>query len=586
MINKEEFEDFVYVQALENALQFKGKANGKALIGKCMPKFPEMKQEMGTWVPIIETITQKVNELSLEDQKKEILNINPDFFEEIKEKKQPKKKDGLPDLGLPEPGSPEAKEVVVRFEPAPSGYLHLGHLFGLVANYEIKKKYGGKFILRLADTNPDNIAIENYEKVIDDVEWICEDEVDEIVTQSKRLPIYHKYLNTLVEIDKAYVCQCDSETFKAYTDAKQPCPHALYKDEDRRALFEKFMKGDLNSKGAVVRFRADIEHKNPAMRTFSLARINTTPHPNLSSKEQHHVWPTMNLAVAVDDVLMGLTHVIRGKDHEINMERQKLVHKSLGMKSPEYFHFGRMKFLDLDLSKSSFTKAIEEGTYTGWDDPRVPSLVSYRKRGFLSQAFREYIKSLGISKRDSKITSEEYHTGLYYHNKHILERTSKRFFFVHNPKILHITNKSDIPFKEIELAKHPEDKSFGFRHIPVRPDYFIDSLDFDEFNKGDMIRLMHFGNFEILEKEKDKLIVKFISQEYDKNLKVIRNIHYVSCEEFHKAEITLQNNSKLKGLIEENVYLKPQESIQFERFGFVTFNEENDEVKQFSFAHR
>lgn len=577
MINRDEFEDFVYIQALKNAYQFDGKANSKALIGKCVAQFPEMKKAMNEWVPILETIVEKINSLDIETQKQEIEKLNPEFFEIQKEKKQPQKKDGLPDLGIE-----DNNHVVVRFEPAPSGYLHLGHLFALVANYELKRKYGGKFILRISDTNPENISKDNYDKVIEDVKWMCEDDIDEIFYQSKRLPIYYKYLRTLFELGFAYVCECDSETFKAYTDSCEKCPHAKMGREDKSELFEKFMNGELNENGAVVRFKADVTHKNPAMRSFSLARINTTPHP-LSSKTQY-VWPTMNLAVAVDDVLMGLTHVVRGKDHEINMERQKLIHRALGMKSPEYFHFGRMKFLDLDLSKSSLSHAISQSHYSGWDDPRVPSLVSYRKRGFRPEAFREYIKSLGISKRDSKITSDEYHKGLYFYNKQIIEPVSKHYFFVHNPKAIHITNIKDYPEKELELAKHPENKKLGFRHIPVIQKYFIDSIDFENLEEGDVFRLMHFGNFKIEKKNEESLEIVFLSQNYDKTLPLKRNIQFVNANQYHNVEIVLQDNSKLLGVCED-MKIDERETIQFERFGFVTCTQKKENKLEFYFTH-
>lgn len=582
MINKEDFEDFVYIQALENAIQFKGKANGKALIGKCMPKFPDMKEEMSTWVAIIESITNQVNSLSLEKQKEQMLKNNPDFFEEKKEKKQPQKKDGLPNLGIPEPGSPDSQEVVVRFPPAPSGYLHLGHLFGIVANYELKKKYGGKFILRIEDTNPENIDLNNYDKVIEDVQWICDGEVDEIHYQSDRLEIYYKYMRTLFELGECYVCNCETDVFKSYTDAKEECPHRKMGEKEQKELFEKFMNGELER--YVVRAKADITNKNPALRTFPIARINRNNHARVGNK--YKVWPNYNLACAIDDSIMGITHVIRGKDLEIGEHRQKMIQKALGLKSPEYFHYGRMKFEDMELSKSRLTEKIEKGEFEGWLDPRVPSIASFRKRGYKALAFREFIKQLGISKRDSRITSDEYYKGLDFHNKQILEKEAKRFFFVHNPKKLHIKNINDYPEKELLLAKHPEDKSYGFRHIPVKANYYIDSLDFEAFEKGDLIRLMHFGNFKIEEKNDDELNVRFISKEYNKELDIKRNIHYILQENNQKVIITLQNNSKLKGIMEEHVTLKPQESIQFERFGFVTFNKEEDDVKLFSFTHR
>ena len=576
-INQYEFEEFVSTQALENAINFKGKANPKVLLGKSISKFPDIKSNVGEYANIINGIVDDVNSMTIEEQNDKLRELNPDFFDRKKEKKEVQKKDGLPNLPDTENG------VVVRIEPAPSGHLHLGHLFPIVANYELKKKYGGKFIVRIADTNPDNIDISNYDKVIDDIKWICDGEIDEIFYQSERVPIYYKYLRQLAQINKIYVCNCDSETFKSYTDNCEMCPHAKMNFDTQKEKFEKFMKEEL--KDSVLRFRGDIKHKNPAMRSFTLARINENKHAKVGHK--YKVWPTMNIAVAIDDVLMGLTHVIRGKDHEINMERQMLIHKALGMKSPNYFHIGRMKFVDMELSKTKLAQMIEKEEFSGWDDPRVPSVLSYRKRGYRAEAFRKFILSLGISKRDSKITSEEYHKGLDYFNKQILETESDRCFFVHNPKTLHILNVDDFPSKEIKLNKHPDDSSRGFREFRVESDWLIDGLDFDNLSASDKLRLKHMGNFEIIEKESNVMRVKFISKEYSKDFKFKRNIHYVPFRDNEEVEVFLTDNSRLKGFTENLHNLKEGSSIQFERFGFVRFDSRDKSGKKiFYFTHR
>lgn len=587
MTDKLNFDDFVFKQALENAVKFNGKANPKSLIGKCMPLFPEMKQNMGEYMQKLNIIVEKVNSIKIEKQKEEILKINPNFFEEIKEKKEPKKTDGLPELENTD------KPVVVRFEPAPSGHLHIGHLFPLVANYAIKEKYNGKFILRIADTNPDNIDISNYEKVIEDVKWITNDNIDEIIYQSDRLDIYYKYLRILVELGKAYICKCNSETFKAYTDAKEMCPCNTEMDiETQKRKLEKYFNGRYKAGEAVIRFKADHTHKNPAMRSFSLARINKNKHARVGTK--YIVWPTMHLVVAIDDALNGVTHVIRGKDLEINMERQKLIHKILNLKSPEYFHMGRMKFEDLELSKTHLSELIANKTYTGWDDPRVPSILSYRKRGYKAEAFKKFILQLGISKRDSKITSQEYHKGLDFFNKQIIEEESNRFFFVHNPKKVIITNL-DIYKKiacekedkcELKIEKHPSHKERGFRHIELTNEYYIDSTDFDNLELNDPLRLMHFANFKIIEKTKDELKIEFVSQKFDRQLKVKRNIHFTPING-EKIEIIMQNNQKLKGIAEDLNNPKENTPMQFERFGFVKYDRKNEQgEKIFYFTHR
>lgn len=579
MVNQNEFDDFVYLQALENAANYAGKANPKALIGKVVPKFPAIKNDMNKYMADIENIVNQVNSISHEEQINKLKQLNPQFFDKSKEEKKEEKKDGLPNLQDTENG------VVVRFEPAPSGYLHLGHLFSIVANYEIKKKYGGKFILRIADTNPDNISLENYNQVIEDVKWICEKDIDEIFYQSDRIDIYYKYLRTLVETSHAYVCECDGETFKAFTDNKEECPHRKIPLEKQIEMFDNFMNGKYKAGEAVVRFAADIENKNPALRSFSLARINDNPHAR--AKDKYRVWPTMHLAVAIDDILMNLTHVIRGKDHEINMERQMMIHKALGMKSPHYFHTGRMKFEDIVLSKSQLSEMIENKIYTGWDDPRVPSLVSYRKRGYKPEAFRKFILSLGISKRDSKITDEEYHKGLNFFNKQILEKEANRAFFVHNPKKVIIENIEDYPEKEIIMQKHPDIKERGHRVFDVEKEYFIDSIDFNNIEKDDIFRLMHFGNFKVIEKNENEMKIKFISKEYNKDLELKRNIHFVPVNNCERIEVVMQDASKLKGVCEIIENPKVNTSFQFERFGFVKYDRKNQaDTKVFYFTHR
>lgn len=575
MINIEEFENKIYELALENAVSFKGKANPKALVGKAMQNFPPMKENMGICMQSINKIVEEVNSKNLEEQEKNLLEINPDFFDKKKEKKEPAKKDGLPILENCENG------VIVRFPPAPSGHLHLGHLFGIVANYEFKKKFGGKFILRFEDTNPDNIDISNYEKVIEDVKWICDGDIDEICYQSDRMDIYYKYLRTLFELNQCYICDCESETFKAYTDSKEKCPHAKMSFEEQKKLFEDFMLG--NSEG-VLRARADIENKNPALRTFPLARINTNNHARAGTK--YKVWPNYNMACAIDDALMNLTHVIRGKDLEIGEFRQKMIHNSLGLNSPIYFHYGRMKFEDVDLSKSKLTSLIEQGVYSGWDDPRVPSILSYRKRGYKAEAFRKFILSLGISKRDSKITSDEYHKGLDYFNKQILEEEAHRHFFIEKDyKKIEIKNLQEFKEKEILLPKHPTNKSLGNRHFKLENEYIINSKDFNNIDRGDLFRLMHFANFKVLNKNEDKLEVEIISINYDKELGLKSNIHFLGSDKV-KAKIIMPNNSILNGFVEDLKNPKDNMAIQFERFGFVKYEKNENEEFIFYFTHK
>ncbi len=574
---EEEFEEFAYMQALENAVNYNGQANPKALVGKCVPKFPFMKDDMSHYMNLLSNICNQVNSLSLTLQIEKLKEINPDFFQKKETKKEEKNSKLLALEGM------ENGKVVTRFSPAPSGNLHLGHLYGIVYNYEYAKEFGGKFILRIEDTNPENIDISNYNSIIDDIKWLTDDNISEIYYQSDRMDIYYKYLRTLIELSKAYVCECKSDVFKAYNDSSEPCPHRDMPKEKQIEMYENFFNDKYKEGEAIIRFKGDLSNKNPALRDFPLARIKIESHARLKNK--YTLWPMYNLCSAVDDYLMGISHIIRGKDHEINGFRQDMIKEALGFTKCFYFHYGRIKFIDIELSKTKLSELIENKTYSGWDDPRVPSLISYRKRGYKAEAFRNMIITGGMSKRDSKITDEEYHKNLNYFNKQILEKEADRYFFVYNPKTIHIENIQSYPEKEIILPKHPDYKDRGNRHFKLENEYMVDGVDFDNISIGDMIRLMHFANFLVEKKENDKIFLKYISKDFDRSLKVKRNIHFLPLNS-QRAIMVMQDNSHLKGYVEDLDNIKKNSNVQFERFGFSKYDGKKDEELIFYFTHR
>lgn len=419
------------------------------------------------------------------------------------------------------------------------------------------------------------------------IKWITNDGVDEIYYQSDRLSTYYKYLRQLIETGNAYVCRCEPETFKGFNDSSTACPHRNIPVTEQLEEFDKMLNGPTKVGEAVIRFKADLNNKNPAMRDFPIARLNENEHPRIGKK--YRLWPMMNLTVAIDDVDMKLTHVIRGKDHEINMERQMLIHKALGMKSPEYYHIGRMQFEDLILSKTQLSNAIKEGKYEGWDDPRIATLESFRKRGYTAEGFRKMIMAGGISKRDSRITEAEYYKALNFFNKQVLEEKANRFFFVSNPKEIKIININEYPQKEILMPIHPDFKERGNRKYSIIDKYLIDKIDFENIEKGDLIRLMHFANFEVVDKNEDRLELKYISKEFSRDLKLKRNIHFCPTilEEQRPAIIVMQNNQKIKGVTGPLMNPKIGDAIQFERFGFVRFDHTDDKGNRiFYFTHR
>jgi glutamyl-tRNA synthetase len=149
-----------------------------------------------------------------------------------------------------------------------------------------------------------------------------------------------------------------------------------------------------------------MKNKNPAMRDFPLARINETEHPR--QKKKYRVWPLMNLVVAIDDMDLGMTHIIRGKDHRDNAERQKMIFDVFGKKFPWTFFIGRIKFRDLALSKRKITAGIKSGEFSGAEDERLPTIASLRKRKYNPESFAKFVEQRGLTEVDKVMDSREF----------------------------------------------------------------------------------------------------------------------------------------------------------------------------------
>ena len=389
MINKK----YIYAYALKNAVEHSGKAVvGSVIAGlfNCGLEKDKIKGEMSG----IQKILDEINSFEVDEQK----NKFKDYEKLIGHRFE---REGLPEL--PNVGK---KGVVTRFSPSPSGALTLGHILTIGLNFLYVKKYGGKFYVRIEDTNPEKIYKPAYKMIEKESNWLCNNDV-EIVIQSERMDLYYKYAKKLLNKESAYVCECSQEDFKKLVDVKKACPcRGLSKKENLERWERMLDKNGYKDGEAVLRFKSDIKHKNPAMRDFPLARINTVSHP--LQKNKYRVWPLMNLAVPVDDIEMGMTHIIRGKDHMDNAKRQEMMYNVLGKKYPWVGFIGRLHFTDLEMSSSKMLAGIKSGKYSGWDDERLPSAASLKKRGYKPEAFWKFVEQRGVSEVDKVIDKKDF----------------------------------------------------------------------------------------------------------------------------------------------------------------------------------
>ncbi len=540
--------------ALYNAIQYDGKANLQAVISKVIREIPEIRKEIKNYIPIIREVVEDVNKMSLSDQRKELEEIAPELLEERKKEE----KRGLPDLPDAIPG-----KFASRAAPNPNGFLHIGHTRHILLAYLYSRKYDGKFILRYEDTDPKvkRPLPEAYDQIYEDVCWLIEDKPDEVYIQSERLEIYYEYAKKLIEMGKAYVDLTPVEEMRRLRSEGKPTKYRDLPIEDQLELWEKMLNWEFGEGEAVLRIKTDLNHPNPSVRDWIAFRIVDTeknPHPRVGSK--YCVWPTYNFAAGIDDHLMGVTHIFRMKEHEVNAEKQKYIYKYFGWEYPKVYNYGALIVRDMPFHKSEIRKLIEEGKISGWDDPFLPTIMGLRRRGIHPKAIKSYIEEIGPNPVDIVFSWEK----LYKYNREIYDPIAKRYFLIRDPVRVEIEDlPENFDGKVIRIRRHPE-KNLGFRKIELRETVFLERADIVN-NK--YIRLMEAVNIEILSFKEDKVIARFIddSLETARRLKA-RIVHWLT--DFERTKLWEQEG-KREVLIEPEASEVPDgEVVQFERVGF------------------
>ena len=554
-----DLEEIIYKHALLNAAKHKGSANPGAVMGSIMSNEPELRSKAKEIGPMSGKIVAKVNALSPEEQAAEMEKLGV----EVQDKKPKAKEVGLQEL----PGTHE--NIVLRFAPNPSGPLHIGHSRAAVPNAEYVKRHNGKLILRIEDTDPKRVYEPAYEMIPEDLEWLGI-KPDEIIYQSDRFETYYDYARQLIEKGAAYMCTCDGATFKELKDNCKACPCRDNSVEENLELWDKF--DTMEAGEAVLRVKTDINHKNPAIRDWVAMRLVDEEHPRLGTK--YRIYPMMNFSVAVDDHLMGLTHVLRGKDHLANTEKQKYLYDAMEWETPEYIHYGRLKMEDIALSTSKAMAGIEDGTYSGWDDPRLGTLRAIARRGIDPRTIYNLITEIGVKMADSAISWKK----IYGLNRNFLEPVANRYFFCEDPQLIEVEGYEDGKV-DIERPLHADHLDRGNRVLPFDGKVYLAASD---INDG-LFRLMDAVNVEIAG---DKITYHSTSFEDARAVKA-RIIQWVPTEDNVDVEIVMDDASIKSGLGEGALRdLEVGSVVQFERVGFARLDEIKDDKLVFYYAHK
>ncbi len=378
--------------ALKNAIAHDGVAMQSPVISSLFNEGLK-RSDVGKYAKRISEIILEINKLSKQEQEKEFKKMEKQVSER-------ESREGLPEL----PDVPKSG-VVMRFRPSPSGFIHIGNIFSNMSSSLYAKKYKGKFYVIVDDTNPEATLPEAYKQIKQDCDWIFGN-VYKYLNASDRIDLYYKYAEKLIQKKAVYVCTCSDKEFKKSVENKTDCPCRKNTVKGNSEKWKKMLdKKGFKEGEAVLRFKSDMKDNNPAMRDFPLARINLHEHPK--QKKKYKVWPLMNFAVAVDDIELKMTHIIRGKDHMDNAKRQKMIFDIFKKKFPWTFFIGRIKFTDLVLSKRKMTEMVKKGEVSGYEDERLPTMASLRKRGYKPEAFRKFAEHQGLSEVDKVMDSKD-----------------------------------------------------------------------------------------------------------------------------------------------------------------------------------
>ncbi len=536
--------------ALQNAVLHDGKAEAKNVINKVIGKHPEIKQDMGFWVPAVNRIVAMVNSMDPVAQRSELECLAPELLAKKEVPSEPK----LRPLDVK-----EGQQVVMRLAPFPSGAPHIGNLRSFILNDEYVKRYKGRLFLIYDDTigsDEKAVLVESYDLIKEAMSWLGI-EFHETYYKSDRMDLYYEWGRRLIEAGSAYACFCDAETLRKNREQGIECEHRSKPIEEQLRIWKGMLKGEYREGDIVIRVKTDMKHKNPAFRDRVLFRISEKTHPRVGNK--YHVWPLLEMTWATDDYLLGMTHVIRGKDLMMEDEMENLIWQKLGLEpKTQFLHFGMLRVVDAKISKSKAYKEVTSGEYIGWDDPRTWSVQSLRARGFVPEAIRRFIIDMGMSLSDITTPAEN----MYAYNRSIIDPKAPRSTFLADPIEVTITG---LPpgLDEVRMPVHPEHPEMGTRVLSASDRVLLAKRDHEGF-QGKEIRLKDFCNV-VLEGR----VARFTSAG-NKDLPRITWLNALD-DKLVSVKVMMEDGELVEGMGEPNLRdMSLSSVVQFERFGFVS----------------
>jgi len=368
--------------------------------------------------------------------------------------------------------------VVTRFPPEPNGYLHIGHAKSICLNFGFAEEFGGTCHLRFDDTNPSKENVTYVESIKEDVRWLGFDWDAHLYFSSDYFDRLYEYAISLIKLCKAYVDSLAPEEIRAYrgtlTEPGKESPYRQRSVEENLDLFQRMAAGEFEEGECVLRAKIDMAAANIIMRDPTLYRIRKRSHHRTNDK--WCIYPMYDFAHCLSDSIERITHSICTLEFENNRELYDWILDTLGIYHPQQIEFARLNLSYTVLSKRKLIELVDGGFVDGWDDPRMPTISGFRRRGYTPGAIRNFCDRIGVAKRDSMVD-----LALLEHCiREDLNKHAPRFMGVLRPLRVVIENYPAGETESLEAINNPEDERMGTRLIPFSRELYIEREDFME----------------------------------------------------------------------------------------------------------
>ncbi|MGD2038875.1 MAG: glutamine--tRNA ligase/YqeY domain fusion protein [Desulfobacterales bacterium] len=366
--------------------------------------------------------------------------------------------------------------VHTRFPPEPNGYLHIGHAKSICLNFGLAEEYSGLCNLRFDDTDPAKEEVEYVESITQDVRWLGFDWQDRQYYASDYFDQLFEFAVQLIKKGKAYVDSLSSDQIREYRGTlTKPGKNSPYRErtiEENLDLFERMRAGEYDEGEHVLRAKIDMASPNMLMRDPTLYRIKKVPHYRTAG--MWLIYPMYDFTHCLSDSIEGITHSICTLEFEINRELYDWVLDQLDVYHPQQIEFARLNLNYTVLSKRKLIRLVEEGHVEGWDDPRMPTISGFRRRGYTPESIRNFCERIGVAKADSMVDIAL----LEYCIREHLNKIAPRVMGVLRPLKLVIENYPEGQVEELDAINNPEDPVMGTRKIPFSRELYIEQDDF------------------------------------------------------------------------------------------------------------